>query len=212
MFKLYQKLLTLALGACLGLLFAGNASAMLTPQCPPISYAQGCNVVITIGSDGSVTLTFPNATSYDNSDDQLVGVQNNTGGILNSISLSSSRTVFGFDRDGAASAFPSETGIPGSYGTAHGGPFGPTGYEGPDTSFSLVSSNKHSGNVNFLQGISNGGSAWFSLETMQSVNGFIVTSFNITSNNGSVPEPGTMLLIGSGLSMLLFSVRKKCSS
>jgi N-acetylmuramoyl-L-alanine amidase len=77
----------------------------------------------------------------------LVGVVNNSGATVFGISLTGD-DIFGFDFDGAA--------------TYTGTSFGPTGYEGPGTSFSPIDAS--SGTVNFDNGLPNQGFIWFSLE------------------------------------------------
>ena len=51
----------------------------------------GCNVLITFGAGGSITTTFPNAApSYDSGgDDNLIGILNNSGAPITSITLTS---------------------------------------------------------------------------------------------------------------------------
>ena len=75
---------------------------------------------------------------YDGVEDTLIGVQNNSGRPISSINLASTTaSIFGFDQDGICdpSSWPAPTttntppGCPGPQG------FGPTGYEGPGTSF-----------------------------------------------------------------------------
>jgi hypothetical protein len=70
----------------------------------------GCNVLIVFNADGSIT-TFASfhvgmgvniAPSYDNDgDDNMVGVLNNSGHVINSIPLTGTQTPFEFDGDGA---------------------------------------------------------------------------------------------------------------
>ena len=63
--------------------------------------ATGCGVVITVNPDGTASVTSPvNGNPYDGADDTLVGIQNNSGGSFNSITLTGSSPIFGFDGDG----------------------------------------------------------------------------------------------------------------
>src|SRR5690242_1964014 len=141
-----KRKLLLALGvACTAsFLFVGvpSASALFT-QCPPIGADTGCQVLITVNPDGTGTVSDdPSQGPYEGSEDALVGLQNNSAGTVQSINLSSSTDIFGFDDDGICSGLFS--------GPAPSGcPFGPTGYEGPGTSFSNISSDTTSGTVDF---------------------------------------------------------------
>jgi hypothetical protein len=168
-----KRKLLLALGvACTAsFLFVGvpSASALFT-QCPPIGADTGCQVLITVNPDGTGTVSDdPSQGPYEGSEDALVGLQNNSAGTVQSINLSSSTDIFGFDDDGICSGLFS--------GPAPSGcPFGPTGYEGPGTSFSNISSDTTSGTVDFNPPVppsgascsggsgGSGGSAYFSLE------------------------------------------------
>ena len=66
---------------------------------PPDPSATGCNVVITIAANGSVSTAITDATPYELSEDTLVGVVNNSSTPLTSLSLSGP-DIFGFDGDG----------------------------------------------------------------------------------------------------------------
>ena len=203
-------LIALPIVAMLGLLCTKNSFA---GACPSISYASGCNDLITLGPGGSASITFPVSTPYDDVEDQLVGVQNNTGSIVNSINLTGS-DIFGFEpqpnSDGAGSTNPTGNGTIGPYGVVLGaGTFGPTGYEGPNTSFTIFTSS--TGTVNFTSGgMANGGTAWFSLEEAPSVNGFSVTGIGIAAT----PEPSTLALFGTGILLMgvMASRRKKIAA
>jgi hypothetical protein len=155
-----KKKFILALGVvcAASFLFVGvpSASAVFT-QCPPVGADTGCGVLITVNPDGSGTVTDdPSQPPYENAEDALVGLQNNAPGAVNSVDLSSSTDIFGFDGDGICSTFISPQ--------PSGCPFGPTEYEGPGTSFSNISADTTSGTVNFSPGVGPGGSAYFSLE------------------------------------------------
>ena len=149
-------LLAVATGA---LLVAGvsSASAQMFPQCPPVGADTGCQILITVDQNGNGTVTEdPSQPAYELSEDALVGLQNNSAGTVNSVDLTSSLDIFGFDGDGICdvSISPQPTGCP----------FGSTGYEGPGTSFSNISADTTSGTVNFSPGVGPGGSAYWGLE------------------------------------------------
>ena len=92
---------------------------------------------------------------FDGADDTLIGVLNSSGQPLNSLVLSSDTDPFAFDGDGICSGY--SPGPPAC-------PYGPTGYEGPNTSFSAISPDDSGGTVNFPNSLSAGSSTYFSLE------------------------------------------------
>jgi len=166
----------------LSALVAASTMAIASPanaanECPSLGLSSDCSVVITINANGSNTITLTGIGPYDGSEDSLVGVVNNGLTPLMSLFLSGN-DIFGFDGDGAGLL-------------AAGGPFGPTGYEGPNTSFSIV--NSDSGTVFFTGGLASGATAWFSLEEDLSAAGAPITI-------GAVPEPTTWMtmLLGFG--------------
>ena len=138
------------------------------PLSNPVSGSvTGCGAVINVFAvDGSGNATsfsvVPNNSThnpYDNDDDTLIGIQNQSGANLTSITLNSSPNaldpLFGF-----------ETPAPGDGPCASNAAdcFGVTGYEGPNNTFTGISGDKKSGTVNFIAPIPNGGSTWFALE------------------------------------------------
>jgi hypothetical protein len=134
--------------------------------CPVIGQAYaGCNTVIVINSIGSPTIydnLALNNHPYDGIEDSLVGVQNNSGQVINVLPLAGTN-IFGFDGDGiCAPGYPTALH---SCSWDH-----PTGYEGPNTSFTVT--DFHNGAVNFTGGLANQAQAYFSLEQ-------IVTSTNL---------------------------------
>ena len=135
------------------------------PSALPVGSATGCGVIITLNpanSASAFTITSPgNGNPYDASEDTLVGIVNNSGASLNSITLTSSG-AFGFDGDGPCQYASTIAGTNHSINTNDC--FGPTGYEGPDNTFTGISGDKTSGTVNFTTPIPNGGSNWFALE------------------------------------------------
>ncbi|HEY6317974.1 MAG TPA: hypothetical protein VI462_08830 [Acidimicrobiia bacterium] len=119
-----------------------------------------------INPDGTVTvLTDPSQGPFDGAEDTLIGVQNNASFTVTHLTLNGVTTpapTFGFDGDGLCNQGNSPAGCP----------FGSTGYEGPNTSFSNISADMADGVVNFTGGLAPGASAFFSLEgvvTAQSV-------------------------------------------
>lgn len=126
-------------------------------QCPAIGASNSCGVLIVVNANNTVSVyRDKNIPPYENSDDTVTGVLNNSGRTITSLPLKSGTDIFGFEDDGicSKSITPKPSGCP----------FGPTGYEGPGVSYSNISSDKHSGTVNFSPGIPPGGSAYFGLE------------------------------------------------
>jgi hypothetical protein len=167
--------------ACTGLasMSAIHVARAATPpfhQCPAIGASPSCAVLITI-NPGGVVSTQRDATiaPYDSAagaggDDQLVGVINQSGVTQPSVSLSGPG-IFAFDGDGAGAPLYSPT-----------GPFGPTGYEGPSTSFTIVDGNN--GSVLFTGGLPDGQTRWFSLEGPPSLICAPMCAANQTCVNG----------------------------
>jgi hypothetical protein len=159
---------TLATGATLLTMPSTARAANPTPpfrQCPAVGLDAGCAILIVIQPDGSLRI-FIDATqrALDGSDDTLIGVQNNSSTTAPSIAIGSATlAVFGFEspNDGLC-AF---TFVGSAYCTATPRPA--TGYEGPDTTFSTISTNKRMGTVNFTDaggGLAAAGTTYFSLE------------------------------------------------
>jgi len=126
-------------------------------ECPAIGQDTSCGLLIVVNPDGTTSVfSDPSQQPFDGVEDTLVGVLNNSPGTIQIIPISSSSTIpiFNFDFDGLCGGFYS--------GTPQGCPFGPTGYEGPNTSFSV--SDPNVGTVNFPGGLASGASTYFSLE------------------------------------------------
>ena len=130
-------------------------------QCPAIGFDASCGILIVITDSGATVYTDPTQGPYDGVEDTLIGVSNESSGTVASISLSSTTDLFGFDGDGICTfLFAGDSGCP--YGT--------TGYEGPNTTFSNIAANFTSGVVDFTGGLAAGNSLYFSLEEdLQSV-------------------------------------------
>ncbi|MGH9450842.1 MAG: PEP-CTERM sorting domain-containing protein [Terriglobia bacterium] len=173
------------------LLCSGLSWASANPPCPQLGHADGCNAIITLSTGGAASITITGQPAYDGVEDQLVGVINNSGSPVGSISLSGS-DIFGFDGDGAFSPDCDFTGGA-SFPCGASTPGDSTGYAGPNTSFTITDSDN--GSVNFTGGLADGGTAVFSLEEAPSTGGFTVTGTTPTTT----PEPGSLVLLGTGL-------------
>jgi len=173
-------MLATALAAVLGMVLFSPTFAFSQDQCStalpitnPFNHlpVTGCGALITVGAVNGAgkavffTVTTPNNGNnnpFDGIEDTLIGIQNNSGAPLNSITLSSSDIaeggIFNFDGDGVCTFNESDCN-------------GPTGYEGPDNTFINISTTQcgdftchTSGTINFTTAIPNGGGTWFALE------------------------------------------------
>jgi len=162
--ELVRRFWTPAAIAAVGL--AAFAAIIATPvlassppfsQCSAIGKSAGCGILITLnqGSTTGVVQSDPGVGPYDGREDTLVGVVNNTNATITEIALSSTFDIFGLDGDGicASSITPHPSGCP----------FGPTKYEGPNTSYTIIT--KFSGIVHFPDGLAPGASTYFGLES-----------------------------------------------
>jgi hypothetical protein len=196
----------IAIAAFASLAFAGSASASPPAppfmQCPAVGFDTGCAVLIVVNAHGGLeSYVDPNQTFYDGAEDELVGVQNQSSSTVLSIVLNGN-DLFGFDLDGLCSG-KNESSKQGFQPPPAECPFGPTGYEGPNTSFSQYiepdpERNANEGTVNFLNGaIAPGQSAYFSLESRPQVScepncettGLSTTLSDGSSSGGAITVP-----------------------
>lgn len=150
---------SLAVGAAVS---ANAASAPAPPfkQCPSIGASPSCEILLVVNANKTVNVVGdPSVGPFDGGDDTLVGIVNDSAKPVSAVTVSGPGSdLSGFDGDGICS---------GDYGTWNGSagcPYGPTGYEGPGTSFVVSSSLPDSAEVDFTGGLAPGASAYFSLE------------------------------------------------
>lgn len=179
--------------------FAGTICPISTNPIPfahnPDAAATGCNTVITISANLTVTTTVADSSPYDGSEDTLVGVVNNSTTSITSLILSGS-DIFGLDGDGICTY----TFVGSGYCTAsQTAGTDPQDYYGPTSTFTI--SNANNGTVNFAPAIAAGGSTYFSLEEPPTA------SLNVIV--GSAPEPGSIILMGFGISGLALALRRR---
>jgi hypothetical protein len=165
----------LALGCGAAAVPADAATAPSPPftECPPIGASPSCEILLVVNADNSVSvLGDPSVGTFDGSDDTLVGIVNDSATAVNAVTVSGPGSdLSGFDGDGICS---------GDYGSWNGSaqcPYGPTGYEGPGTSFVTDPSLPDSAEVDFTGGLAPGASAYFSLEGA-------LTSAELTAREG----------------------------
>jgi PEP-CTERM motif len=160
-----------------------------------------CNVLITFNANGSITTTNPNGNGFYDSggDDNVVGVINNTGSALTSLNLSSTLDIFGFDGDGICGGYNfSATGATcgAEQGDTSNDNYLPTGVTATN-----INGSDTAGTINFLNGgIAPGGTGFFSLEDPVDLN------LKVTPG---VPEPSTLLMMGTGIAGFAGMLRRK---
>jgi len=158
---LFTPALVFALVLALLPAMAGIAHAYTQPsppfsQCPSVGADTSCGLLIVINPDGSAVVLNGGQPPFDNIEDTLVGVQNNSPIPLTSIPINGAG-IFGFDGDGLC-----------NYGICAGS----TGYEGPNTTFTIIDNN--TGAVNFPTPLAPGASTYFSLEGAVNAQGIVI--------------------------------------
>src|SRR3954447_14357030 len=177
-----RRLVSLGLLSAATIVIGAAAPAFATTPTPPFTQCPaigadttGCGLLLTINADGTITVVESGEGPYDGIDDTLVGVQNNSAVSIPKLSLTGTTAPFGFDGDGLCSFLFT--------GTPPLCPFGSTGYEGPNTSFTNIDTNTYnSGDVVFAGGIAPGHSAYFSLEGVVTAQNIVITTPNQPPN------------------------------
>jgi hypothetical protein len=156
--------------------------------------ADACNIIITFNANGSISTTLGATDPYDGTEDQLVGIVNNTNAAITSIFLTNPGVgIFGFDGDGiCAYDLPFATAAPGTSNNAGclsgNTSADPGDYLGSASSFSGINAADDAGTVNFANGVGAGMTGYFSLEDP--------ASLNLSVNS---PEPASLTLMIVGL-------------
>ncbi len=173
-------------------------------ECPSVGLDTGCAVLIVLQANGGVTIkTDHSQLPYDGTD-TLVGVLNESGLTIPSLRLTSWLPIFDFGNTGVCATgighdFASQWEVNGAPVT-NACPYGSTGYEGPDVSFSSIAPDNKSGDVDFGGGLSNGASLFWSMENrLDSANFTVPTLDSLTSSvsqssivyGGSVTDTAT---------------------
>jgi hypothetical protein len=164
-----------------GTLCPGAPSGTTFPH-PPDPNATGCNVVITIDANHLAVVSVTDATPYENSEDIIVGIQNNSSSTVSSLTLTGAG-IFGLEGDGiciytfAGSSYCSPAQIAGT---------DPEDYYGPTSTYTNIGTNGNSGTVNFNPAIPAGGSTYFSLEGQPS------TSLVVDVGSGTASDVPTL--------------------
>ncbi len=204
-----KKVLYVALSCLVALVVAGSVRADECSGALPAGSATGCGAVLDVtavnGSGAATSFTATNTGNgnpYDGNEDTLIGIDNNSGATLDSITLNATDNTWGglgnLDGDGPCSYNASDC-------------YGLSGYEGPGTGFSGPCTGMYGCDtitVNFTGGLASGSTDWFALEG---------TPDSLTGSGGIVgvtttPEPSTLLLFGAGLVGLGILMRRNATA
>ncbi len=191
-------------------LLAGSLTLSAGTICPagsganPFPYSPdptgtGCNAVITIAANGSVSVAVTDSTPYEFGEDVLIGVKNNSSTPVSSIALNGGSGGYIFDLDGDGICIYTFVGSSYCSASQQSGT-DPQDYYGPTSTFTNINQTTlNSGTVNFNPPIPpHGGTTYFSLEGVPSAN----LSATVTGTGSSVSTAPTlgewgMILLGA---------------
>jgi hypothetical protein len=178
----------------MGLMVAAPTPAQAN-VCPVITDTQGfgasdCNVLLTINADGSVTATNPAGVStYDGSDDAMIGILNNSSTTLNHILVHGSAafggSFGGMDGDGICETSRFS-------GAACGSSPQNTTFDYAPDGITLTAISATDGYVDIAGGLAPGQGLYFSLEAPASISSITI----------STPEPATLTVLGVAIAAL----------
>jgi hypothetical protein len=201
------------------------ATPVSFPECPAVGDdTSGCELLITItatqGMPGigivatafTVTTSSPDLGSYDGGDGTLIGVLNDTSGIVSNVyfSVAPGTGTFDFDEKGACEATgsplvdiysPAPTAaqcLQGKYQTEDA-------YDYASSEVTFLSFNLADAGID-MPNLAAGGSAWFSLP-----GDITAADVKIAPPPTITPEPSLMWLLGAGIAGLGFFRRRKVS-
>ena len=122
--------------------------------CPAVGVSPSCRILVVVNPDRTLSVyQDPSVGTYDNDDDTLVGILNASATPVESVILLSPGSRLGqLDGDGLCTFS-----VPGC-------PFGPTGYEGPNTRIITNPALLDAAEIVFIGGLAPSATAYFSLE------------------------------------------------
>lgn len=171
---------------------SGGKPASAMAICPTISGVTDCNKIITINSNGSVTITTPDSSGYGSGANELVGFVNDAGRQLTQFDISGSG-LFQFDDGGLQTILAGAGGLPDTTG------YGGKTSNGSNTYF--INYTADSGTIVLGGGVDPGGTAYFSLAGSPSV------SFSV--GNIVLSEPAGIAILGTGVVGLFVTNRRR---
>jgi pimeloyl-ACP methyl ester carboxylesterase len=145
-------------------------------ECPSVNYAPSCGIELQVNQNGTVSVSADTSVGpYDGGDDTLVGIVNNSTAPVTAVTVTGPGSdLSGFDYDGLCAYLRCS--------------YGPTGYEGPGTSFVTKPNQPDSAEVDFTPALAPGARAYFSLEGA-------LQSARLTAREGSLQEIKPILYV-----------------
>jgi hypothetical protein len=138
---------------------AVNTAAPPVAQCLATDPSPSCEILLVVNADGTVSVKGDPPVGRFDSDGTLVGIVNHSHQAVHAVTVTEPGSdLSGFDGGGICGRDH------GSWAGSAGCPFGPTGYEGPGTSFVTDPSLPDSAQINFTNGLAPDKSAYFSLK------------------------------------------------
>src|ERR1700722_10563232 len=159
------------------------ATEPTTPFTQCAKAGRNCGELIQVTNTAEPIIEADPATApYDGSAATLVGVVNDSTGTISELKIAADTAVFAFAADGACSArFP-------SFPKAKSCPYGPTGYEGPGTTFQAIARNGTAATAPSAKPIKPGKPAWFSLAQALAATS-VAGGAPATAEQGGAPNP-----------------------